>query len=157
MSSFPLHFELIPYGSASYQEMIRLREKILRIPLGLQFSADELAAEKNDWHVGTFLLPGNQLIACCVLSPIDHQTVRLRQMAVETAFQRQKIGTALLQYAEQIARSKGFQTIVLHARVYAMAFYQKHGYTVTGDEFTEVTIPHVKMKKDIRHGTLQPQ
>lgn len=147
-------FEIIPHGSASYQEMIRLREKILRTPLGLQFSADEIDAEKHDLHIGAFLPPDHRLIACCVLSPLDHQTVRLRQMAVDISFQRQHIGTALLKYAEHVACLKGFHTIVLHARVYAMEFYQKHGYSVEGPVFTEVTLPHVKMKKEISNHSL---
>lgn len=144
-----LRFAIIPYGSALYMQMIRLREKILRIPLGLRFTADELATEEKDFHLAALQAATNSIVACCVLSPLDHQTAKLRQMAVDTAFQRQHVGTALLAFAEQVAWEKGFRIVVLHARMHAVGFYQKQGYRVVSTVFTEVTIPHVQMKKHL--------
>jgi predicted GNAT family N-acyltransferase len=37
----------------------------------------------------------------------------------------------------------------LHARLTAIGFYEKSGYVVSGGEFLEVGIPHVKMVKRI--------
>jgi predicted GNAT family N-acyltransferase len=37
----------------------------------------------------------------------------------------------------------------MHARKNAVGFYEKMGYQVTGDEFTELTIPHYIMEKQL--------
>jgi len=57
------------------------------------------------------------------------------------------IGRALMQFAENIARDRGFRRITMHARKSATGFYEKLGYTVSGGEFEEVTLPHVVMEK----------
>ena len=37
----------------------------------------------------------------------------------------------------------------MHARETAVGFYEKLGYKVVGDKFTEVTIPHYVMEKKL--------
>jgi ribosomal protein S18 acetylase RimI-like enzyme len=74
-------------------------------------------------------------------------SVRLRQMAVLNNLQGKGIGRALMQFAENIARDRGFQKITMHARQTAVGFYEKLGYRVCGQEFEEVTIPHYVMEK----------
>jgi len=55
-----------------------------------------------------------------------------------------------MNYAENIARDAGYKKIIMHARKTAIGFYEKLGYTVTGNEFTEVSIPHYVMEKKLR-------
>jgi ribosomal protein S18 acetylase RimI-like enzyme len=74
-------------------------------------------------------------------------SVRLRQMAVLNNLQGKGIGRALMQFAENIARDRGFQKITMHARKTAVGFYEKLGYRISGQEFEEVTIPHYVMEK----------
>jgi hypothetical protein len=38
----------------------------------------------------------------------------------------------------------------MHARVNALGFYKKLGYTTFGNEFTEVTLPHFMMEKKLK-------
>ena len=75
--------------------------------------------------------------------------VRLRQMAVLNNLNGKGIGRSLMQFAENIARDRGFRKITMHARKSAIGFYEKLGYQVTGDEFNEVTIPHHIMEKPL--------
>ena len=56
----------IEHGSAEYQQMVQLRMEILRKPLGLSFTEEELAMEKNDILVGAF--DEDVLIGCCLLT-----------------------------------------------------------------------------------------
>jgi predicted GNAT family N-acyltransferase len=44
-------------------------------------------------------------------------------------------------------RARGFTKLALHARASAVGFYKKLGYTVSGDEFIDVTVAHFKMVK----------
>ena len=75
---------------------------------------------------------------------------RLRQMAVMNNLQGKGIGRTMMNFAENIARDRGFKKVTMHARKTAIGFYEHLGYQVIGDEFTEVTIPHFVMEKKLR-------
>ena len=136
---------MIDHGTKEYQQMVNLRNEILRKPLGLTFSAEELEEEKEDVLMGAF--EDDRLLGCCLLTRMDVITVRLRQMAVPNNMQGKGIGKALMIFAENIARDLGYKKLCMHARTSAVGFYQKLGYSRTGEEFTEVTIPHYIMEK----------
>jgi GNAT superfamily N-acetyltransferase len=139
--------KLIDHGSREYQQMVQLRNDILRKPLGLNFTPEELETEKEEILIGAF--EDEKMLGCCMLIKADPNTVRLRQMAVLNNLQGKGIGRALMQFAENIARDRGYRKIIMHARKTAAGFYEKLGYQVTGDEFTEVTLPHYVMEKDL--------
>ncbi len=144
---FRMALKLIDHGNKEYLQMLRLRMEILRKPLGLQFSPEELEKEKNDVLIGAF--EDDRILGCCLLTKIDNRTVRLRQMAVPNSMQGKGIGKALMIFAENIARDLGYKTLVMHARKTAIGFYEKLGYRATGGEFLEVTIPHYSMEKSL--------
>jgi GNAT superfamily N-acetyltransferase len=139
--------KLIDHGSPEYRQMVQLRNDILRKPLGLSFSEEELEKEKEDILIGAF--EDDRLLGCCMLINTEPGSVRLRQMAVHKNLQGKGIGRALMQFAENIARDRGYRRITMHARKSATGFYEKLGYTVYGDEFQEVTLPHVVMEKQL--------
>lgn len=137
----------IDHGSKEYQQMIKLRNEILRQPLGLSFTPDELAKEKEDILIGAF--DDDQMLACCMLTKAEHNCLRLRQMAVQNNLQGKGIGASMMNFAETLARDKGYKKLIMHARETAIGFYEKLGYKVVGDRFTEVTIPHFVMEKKL--------
>ncbi|HTQ28557.1 MAG TPA: GNAT family N-acetyltransferase [Puia sp.] len=139
--------KIIDHGSKEYQQMLRLRYDMLRKPLGLRFDEGELEKEKNDVLMGAF--EDDRILGCCLLTRVDNNTVRLRQMAVPNNLQGKGIGRALMIFAENIARDLGYKTLVMHARKTAIGFYNKLGYASTGNEFMEVTIPHFVMQKTL--------
>jgi predicted GNAT family N-acyltransferase len=139
--------KIIDHGSPEYREMTRLREQILRRPLGLTLDSEELETERPHVHIGAF--EEDSLLGCCMLVREDDRTVRLRQMAVSDKLQRKGVGKALMSFAENIARDQGYRNLIMHARQHAIGFYEKMGYRVTSTEFTEVTIPHVVMEKSL--------
>jgi predicted GNAT family N-acyltransferase len=137
--------KIIDHGSPEYQQMVQLRNDILRKPLGLVFIPEELEKEKEDILIGAF--EEDKMLGCCMLINTEPGTVRLRQMAVINTLQGKGIGKALMQFAENIARDRGFRKITMHARKTATGFYEKLGYSTNGEEFLEVTLPHVVMEK----------
>lgn len=137
--------KFIDHGTSEYEEMIELRKLILRIPLGLTFNPVELENEKDDILLGCF--DDDRLEACCLLKETEKGVVRLRQMAVLDGLQGKGIGRALMTFAENVARDAGYKKITMHARKNAIGFYEKLGYTINGNEFVEVTIPHYEMEK----------
>lgn len=141
---------IIKYKSREYDQMLALRTKVLREPLGLNFSDKDLQADEDDILLGLISADTNQMVACCILSPIDEVEVKLRQMAVAEDSQNRGLGTSMLSFAEYVAEQEGFERITLHARKVALGFYLKYNYKIIGEEFTEVGIPHFEMNKQIR-------
>jgi predicted GNAT family N-acyltransferase len=139
--------KIIDHGSKEYQQMIKLRDDILRRPLGLTFDPNELEEEKNNLMIGAF--EDGSILGCAMLVEESSDVVKLRQMAVLNALQGKGIGRALMQFAENLARDHGYRVITMHARKNAVGFYEKMGYKVKGPEFTEVSIPHYEMEKQL--------
>jgi predicted GNAT family N-acyltransferase len=139
--------KILDHGTPEYQQMVKLREDILRRPLGMSFSADELDKEKDNLLMAAY--EDDQMLGCCMLVEEEPGTVRLRQMAVVNDLQGKGIGKALMQFAENLARDRGFRKITMHARKNAVGFYEKMGYRKIGEEFQEITIPHYLMEKDL--------
>ena len=137
--------KIIDHGSFEYRQMVKLRDDILRKPLGLGFSPEELEEEKDNMLIAAF--EEEDILGCCMLVEEKADTVRLRQMAVLNDLQGKGIGRALMNFAENIARDRGYKIISMHARKNAVGFYEKMGYKIHGDEFTEITIPHYIMQK----------
>ena len=128
--------------------MVNLRFEIMRKPLGLTFSPEELAKEKNDILIGAF--DEDEIMGCCILSDTSDGCVRLRQMAVQKNMQGKGIGESIIRFAENLARDKGFKALTMHARDTAIGFYEKYGYKVKGEQFIEINIPHHIMEKKLR-------
>lgn len=126
-----------------------MRDAILRRPLGLHFTEAYLSQEVDDLLIGCYdgAQPGDPMVGCCILSPVDDELIQLRQMAVREELQRSGIGRELMGFAEDTAREKGFKTLMMHAREVAVAFYERLGYRVVGEQFLEVGIPHREMNK----------
>ena len=139
--------KIIDHGTPQYDQMVQLRMEILRKPLGLHFTKEDLEGEKNDILIGAF--EDDDLVACCILTKISSELCKLRQMAVHQKMQRNGVGHAIMQFAEHVARDAGFKTMTMHARKSAEVFYEKQGYAPYGDEFIEVTIPHIEMRKKL--------
>lgn len=139
--------KIIDYGTKEYKQILDLRMQILRKPLGLDFSKEDIENEKNDIHIAAY--EDDEILGCCMLTQVNPTTVRLRQMAVKPGLQHKGIGKVLMQFAENIARDRGNKLMTMHARKTAVGFYEKQGYTVTGKEFMEVTIPHIVMEKEL--------
>ena len=135
----------IDIGSPEYHAAVRLREKVLRAPLGLVFSEAELAVEPDCFHLAA--IAEGEVVAILLLQPIEAGTVRMRQVAVNPDRQRSGSGSQLVRFAEGFAREHGFRRMVAHARGTAVGFYQRLGYATEGESFMENTIPHVLVAK----------
>src|SRR5690349_24443523 len=106
--------KIIDYGSVEYQQMIKLRDMVLRKPLGLSFTPEEMEKEKENMLIGAF--EDERMLGCCMLVEEQPYIVRLRQMAVLNDLQGKGIGRALMNFAENIARDRGYKIIRMHAR-----------------------------------------
>jgi N-acetylglutamate synthase-like GNAT family acetyltransferase len=139
--------KIIDHGTHEYRLMLKLREDLLRKPLGLTFSKEELEKEKDNILIGAF--DDDDILGCCMLVEQEPGVVKMRQLAVLNNLQGKGVGTAILQFSENLARDLGYKKITMHARKNTVDFFEKLGYQIKGDEFIEITIPHYEMVKDL--------
>jgi predicted GNAT family N-acyltransferase len=133
--------------SEAFLETVDLRYRELREPLGLDYTDEQI---KEDSLQQTMALSnGQNIIAVLMLKPINDQQIKVRQVAVDRDFQGKGLGRRLSEHAEEFARNAGYTEVVLHARKTAVGFYQKMDYLIDSEEFTEVGIPHHRMKKSL--------
>jgi len=139
--------KMIEFGSKEYDQMVALRLQMLRKPLGLEFTNEELAKEASNILLGCF--DEDVLEGCCMLVEVAPRIIRLRQMAVLSGLQGKGIGRVLMSFAENVARDRRYHKIIMNARVTSIPFFEKLGYHVTGNQFIDLTIPHVVMEKEL--------
>ena len=137
----------IDHGTPEYLQMVQLRDQVLRRPLGLSFSHDELIKEKDDILIAC--MDDGDMLGCCILTKIDNDTMRIRQMAVPDKLHGKGIGASIMSFAETLAKDKGYRTMTMHARDTAIGFYEKFGYKIKGQQFREVNLPHHIMEKKL--------
>jgi ribosomal protein S18 acetylase RimI-like enzyme len=116
--------------------MIRLLEKDAKIPYDLLLLADETIEAINKYihQSDIYVLDrNNAIIAVFVLQPLCCDTVEIKNIAVDTAFQGQGIGQELLKDAINLAKEKGFKQIIIgtgDAGIKQLYLYQKVGFEI---------------------------
>lgn len=136
--------EVTDFQSKDYYQALAVRDKILRQPFNLQFDTAQLAAENLDIHI--IAKVGSKVVGTMIMT-IVNDNAKMRQVAVLSEFQSKGVGKKMVEAFEQLSKSKGLNSIVLHARETAISFYKNLGYYVEGERFEEVGIPHWKMSK----------
>ena len=135
-----------PFDGSGWNEMIALRHRVLRAPLGLTFSTEQLANEIDQLHLA--LWQDDVLAGTLLLMPPDQDGEgKLRQMAIHPDMERRGLGTCLVRHGEAELQRLGATGARLAARETAIGFYRRLGYAVRGDAFIEVTLPHRLMGK----------
>lgn len=142
-----IHFKIISYGGDEYQKSVVLREKVLRRPLGLSFTPEELEGEREEIHVVGFL--GEELCAAAVMTP-HGERMKLQRVAVKSSFQGRGVGADLVAFCEGYAASHGYLAIYGGAIKTAIPFYLKQGFVSEGEPFDENGIVLYPMGKSIR-------
>ena len=145
MSNYQIRF--VKHGSAECDKVVALRYKILREPLRLNFTAEQLAAEDKDLHLACF--DGDKVVGCIIVILYEGGKLKMRQVAVDEPYQRSGIGRKMTEFLEQWMLENNYHYVYCHARDVAKEFYLKQGYKVVGDEFEEVTIKHFYMEKTL--------
>ncbi len=141
-----LEIRQIEFGTPEFDEAVWLRYEVLRRPLGLEFTPEQLAEEYNQIHLAAYA-PDGRLLAYLNLTPVDADIVKMRQVVVAQAQQGSGVGTALVAESERLAAQLHFKKMSLHARQVAVPFYERLGYAIVGEPFEEVGILHFKMEK----------
>src|SRR5260221_14580387 len=109
----------------------KIRYKILDQPFGLEPDPEVIATDPDPSviHVGAFLV--GKMIATARLSPLDETSYRIRRVAVESDYQGQGIGKAMIALGEELAVESGAKRFVLDAQAGSEKFFLALGYGTT--------------------------
>jgi len=132
-------------GEPEYAAILELRRDVLRRPLGLDFSPQDIAAEKDDLFLS--LWDGEFLAGCLLLRDKGRGVAQMRQVAVAEGRRGRGFGRMLVEEAEAECRRRSFGRVILHARADAEEFYWRLGYRAEGEPFVEIGIRHQLMAK----------
>lgn len=141
-----LEFKVIEHNSKEYWDTVHLREVVLRQPLGMRFSAEELELENNSYHIAAYD-ENKKIVGSAMFVPLSDTKLKMRQVVVAQDWQGRGIGKELIEFAETFAKLKGYKIIEANVRQTAMGFYKSMDYQPLGKEFVEVGIPHMKVEK----------
>lgn len=139
-----IELEIIEWGSVKYIQSLALRHEVLRKPLGMIFDPSIFIEEKVDLHL--VANDGDWLVGCMILTESGND-LKMRQVAVANKYRRNKVGARMVLLSEAKAIEMGKKKMILHARDSALDFYVSLGYSIVGDQFEEVGIPHHRMEK----------
>ena len=143
--SSKVKIETISHDSEEYWQAMVLRDKLLRAPLGLEFSEEDIAEEAQQVHV--VAIEKGEIVGTLLLRSAAEGLVHMRQVAVAENRQGKGIGKDLVKFAEALMWAECGDEIFLHAREPVIPFYEALGYERVGEIFEEVGIPHLKMRK----------
>ena len=137
----------VAFGSEDYLAAVEIRREVLRRPLGLDYTPEQLAADEGK----TILVAkmDESVVGTLMLTDEGSGSVRMRAVAVLPSLQGSGIGRSLVEASENVARRLGFRRMFLHARDHAVGFYDRLGYAIEGETFVEVGIPHRLMTKSL--------
>lgn len=71
------------------------------------------------------------------------------RMSVLPDWRGHEVGSALFERLLQLAQACRMERLELHAQTHAAGFYARYGFTVTGGEFLEAGIPHIRMTRTL--------
>lgn len=119
-----------------------LREEIFIREQGFSCEFDEI--DKEAFHI----------IICDDETPVatgrifgHPDELHIGRIAVKKSARGKKLGNLVMSELEFFAKSIGGQKIVLSAQVQARGFYEKLGYTATGEVYLDEHCPHIDMFK----------
>lgn len=140
-----LRFQEIAVEGAFDAPALELRVRVLREPLNVPVTPEDLALERGYLHFG--LICAEAVLATVMADALTPRRVQLRQMAVTPERQRGGLGRALLEGTHGALRARGFREAVLDARLPVVAFYTRLGYRSLGQPFDKVGHPHQQMER----------
>ncbi len=136
----------IEYGSQQYAATLKLRDKVMRKPLGKSIYDEDFSCEKDAEIVGAF--DGEQLLGVGVMTNKD-KDFKLEYLCVDSEIQSKGIGGTILRFILRLAKEKGGKKVYGDARVSAKAFYEREGFVASGETYLMdiAPVPHVYMEK----------
>jgi ribosomal protein S18 acetylase RimI-like enzyme len=122
----------------------RLRQEVLYPSQPI----DNVILEEDDNGLHFGLYDSNKLISVVSLF-IRGTEAQFRKFATDNNYQGKGYGSELLNFMLTHAKQQGVAKIWCNARITAINFYSKHGFTEAGSHFINGDISYIRMEKSL--------
>jgi len=129
---------------AALPEVWLLRQKVMYPSENLK--SVQLDNDIDGIHLGVY--KDSELLSVISLFACDKE-LQFRKFATSDAFQRQGVGTALLQHVMKWAATNDFEIVWCNARLSASGFYKRFGMHAIGESWKKNNIEYIKMQKNL--------
>jgi len=127
------------------EEMFYQRWFVLRKPLGMERGSEKDEYDDSDSAVHLVAVFQDKIIGSARLRQLSPELGSISYVAVSPEFQNQGIGTKLMHKLIEIAQEKNLHAVKLRARINALNFYKRLGFTEEGELHDYRGIPHIFM------------
>jgi GNAT superfamily N-acetyltransferase len=139
------NYRMIKIQSVIVDEILNIRHQVLWPDKPVDFVRVE--GDADGVHFGLFL--DDLLVSVISLFPEDRH-IRFRKFATIPAFQHKGLGTQLLQYAIDWAKTNAFETMWCDARSTALPFYTRFGFQRFSEAFFKGEVEYYKIEKRLK-------
>lgn len=91
----------------------------------------------------------NLPIATARIRMLNEEIGKVERVAILKEYRGLGLGLKLLQFVKKIAHTHQLTFLTMHAQYYAIPFYEKLGYSTSGEPFYEENIKHIVMDKNM--------
>lgn len=117
-----------PKTEAEWAAYYELRYRVLRKPLHQPLGSEKNDGDSTGEHFA--LYENGVLQAIARLDSSEPQIAQVRFVAVESSTQGKGFGKRIMEAVEEKAKKDGNEKMILHARDYAVKFYENLNYTL---------------------------
>lgn len=128
------------------EDGLRIRETVFVREQGFTDEVDE--ADAAAFHLVLYNEEGEP-VATGRVFPGDDRAYMIGRLAVLKEYRGLGLGQLSLEALERKALEEGAERTVLSSQCHAMGFYEKCGYTGSGDIYYEQACPHIHMEKPL--------
>lgn len=137
-----------PKTDTEWSAYYDLRYRVLRKPLNQPLGSEKNEGDSSGEHFA--LYENGTLQAIARLDISEPQVAQVRFVAVETSNQGKGFGKRIMQAVEEKAKKDGNEKMILHARDYAVKFYENLNYTLIEKSYKLFDIlQHYLMEKKL--------
>lgn len=137
-----------PETEQEFEEYYQLRWSLLRAPLQRPKGSEKDIYDEHSEH--RMILDAKGIpIACGRIYTEGANESQIHYMAVNPDYRKQGLGSLLISALEDEAYKAGSERIVMNARLEAVPFYEKCGFSVVGSGRVSEGVRHRQMIKEV--------
>lgn len=133
------------FYNALPEEAVKLRTEVFVDEQGFKEEFDSRDGES----VHLILFCGGVPAAVGRIYPETDGVYYAGRIAVRKAFRGKKLGSEVMRLLEEKARELGAEQLALSAQCRVREFYEKSGYTASGEVYLDQFCPHIHMEKQL--------
>ena len=139
-----MHLDIIirPWQEAQ-KDAFKVRHEVFILEQGVPADLEIDEFDPVAFHALAY--SDNACIGTARLHINDDRLGQIGRMAVLSPFRNKGLGRQIMKALIETAKSKGISSLILHAQVSAIPFYEKLGFIANGPIYDEAGIPHRNM------------